>query len=162
MKATHLLLPLLLGSITQHSQAQNQGPDPAEAEYYKITTLPTPAGTALEVGSVELLPNGKVALGTRRGEVWIASNAQNATAQGVWNAETSAFEADPTAPKDAQIQYERFAEGQHEILGLTWKDSTLYATNRYELLKLKDEKGTGRATAFETVCNKWGVSGDYH
>ncbi len=162
MKATHLLLPLLLGSITPLSQAQNQEPDPAEAEYYKITTFPTPADAALEVGSVELLPNGKVALGTRRGEVWIASNAQNATVQGVWNAEKSAFEEDPTAPKGAQIQYQRFAEGQHEILGLTWKDGTLYATNRYELLKLKDDKGTGRATAFETVCNKWGVSGDYH
>ena len=84
-------LPFILGGFVCSGFAA-ETPNPAEAEYYKITTFPTPPGTALEVSSVELLPNGKIAVGTRRGEVWIASNAQKSTAQGIWNATTSTFQ----------------------------------------------------------------------
>lgn len=160
MKAHRLFLPVLLGSVA--SLAHAEPIDPAEAEFYHITTLPTPAGATLEIGSIELLPDGKVALGTRRGEVWIASNAQNSTAEGTWNKTTLTFEAPADAAPSSQIQYKRFAEGQHEILGLAQKDGWLYATNRYELLRMKDEGGTGTANRFETICDKWGVSGDYH
>lgn len=167
MKAQRLLLPVLLGSIVSAASAPRPvfaatEPDPKEAEYYKITTFPTPPGTALEVSSVEFLPDGRVAMGTRRGEVWIASNAQNASAPGVWNKDTMNFEGDPAAPENSRISYQRFAEGQHEILGLAWKDGWLYATNRYEVLRMKSQSGSGRADRFETVCDKWGVSGDYH
>lgn len=113
-----------------------------EAEYYKITTFTTPEQTAMEVGSIELLPDHKLALGTRRGEVWIVSNAGD---------------ADPS-----KVKYQLFASGQHEVLGLAYKDGALYATNRYELVKMTDKDGDGRADVFETVCDKWGVSGDYH
>jgi hypothetical protein len=115
--------------------------DPQESDYYKITTFDTPPGTALEVGSIELLPDGKLALGTRRGEIWTVSNA----------------ESDP-----ANVKYQLFASGQHEVLGLAYKDGSLYATNRYEVARLTDTDGDGRADKFETVCDKWGVSGDYH
>lgn len=161
MKARVLLLPLLLGGSSTLLRAE-QPVDPAEAEYYKITTLPTPAKTALEVSSVELLPDGRIAVGTRRGEIWIVSNAQKATGVGLWNKETAFFEADPNTPTDHQITYKRFAEGQHEVMGLAWKDGWLYATNRYELLRLKDSLNRGKADKFETVATPWGVSGDYH
>lgn len=115
---------------------------PQESDYYKITTFTPPADAVLEVGSIELLPDQRLALGTRRGEVWIVSHAQD---------------ADPS-----KAEYKLFASGQHEILGLAWKDGWLYATNRYEVLRMKDEDGDGRADIFETVCDKWGVSGDYH
>lgn len=113
-----------------------------EAEFYKITTFTTPQQTAMEVGSIELLPDHKLALGTRRGEVWIVSNAG--------------------ADDPAKVHYQLFASGQHEVLGLAYKDGALYATNRYELVKMIDKDGDGRADVFETVCDKWGVSGDYH
>ncbi len=113
-----------------------------EAEYYKITTFTTPQTTAMEVGSIELLPNGKLALGTRRGEVWIVANAG--------------------ADDPAKVQYQLFASGQHEVLGLAYQDGAIYATNRYEVVRLQDKDGDGRADRFETVCDKWGVSGDYH
>lgn len=115
-----------------------------EAEFYKITTFTTPQETAMEVGSIELLPDNKLALGTRRGEVWIVSNAGD---------------ADPS-----KVQYKLFASGQHEVLGLGYnpKDGALYATNRYEVVRMKDTDSDGRADVFETVCDKWGVSGDYH
>ncbi len=115
---------------------------PQESDYYRLTTFATPPGTALEVGSIELLPEGKLALGTRRGEVWLVENAH---------------EADP-----ARVKYQLFASGLHEVLGLGWKDGSLYATTRYEVTRLRDEDGDGRAEVFETVTDGWGVSGDYH
>lgn len=118
--------------------------DPVEADYYKITTFQTPQETAMEVGSIDLMPDGKLALGTRRGEVWIVSGAGS---------------SDPS-----QVSYKLFASGLHEVLGIAYnpKDKNLYATTRYEVTRLKDVDGDGRADVFENVNDGWGVSGDYH
>src|SRR5688572_25535693 len=112
---------------------------PKESDFYTITTFDTPKETAMEVSAIELLPGGKLALGTRRGEIWHVTGAETAN------------------PK-----YQLFASGQHEVMGLAWKDGSLYTTNRYEVARLKDEDGDGRADTFATVSDKWGVSGDYH
>jgi glucose/arabinose dehydrogenase len=116
---------------------------PVEADYYKITTFETPKQTALEVGSIELLPEGKLAIGTRRGEVWIVSGAGS---------------SDPSA-----VSYKLFASGLHEVLGLAYnpRDKNLYATTRYEITRLKDSDGDGRADVFDNMNDGWGVSGDY-
>lgn len=116
--------------------------DPQESDYYQITTFTPPQEAVLEVGSIELLPDHRLALGTRRGEVWIVSHADEADS--------------------AKAEYTLFASGLHEVLGLAWKDGWLYATSRYEVLRMRDEDGDGRADVFETICDQWGVSGDYH
>jgi glucose/arabinose dehydrogenase len=116
--------------------------DPQESDYYKITSFDTPKDAAMEVGSIELLPDGKLALGTRRGEIWIVSGAES---------------EDP-----GSVSYQLFASGQHEVLGLAYKDGSLYATNRYEVAKLTDTDKDGKADRFETIADGWGVSGDYH
>ena len=117
--------------------------DPAtESDFYRITTYTTPSETALEVGSVELLPGGRLALGTRRGEIWTVENAMEADA--------------------SRTKFTLFASGLHEVLGLAFKDDWLYATTRYEVTRIKDTTGDGRADAFEPVTDAWGVSGDYH
>lgn len=118
--------------------------DPQESDYYKITTFETPKETALEVGSIELLPEDKLAVGTRRGEIWLVSGASG---------------ADPKA-----ITYQLFASGLHEVLGLAYnpKDECLYATTRYEITRLKDTNNDDRADVFDNVNDSWGVSGDYH
>ena len=36
--------------------------DPVEADFYKITTFDTPKETALEVGSIDLMPDGKLVM----------------------------------------------------------------------------------------------------
>lgn len=112
-----------------------------ESDFYKITTFETPKETAMEVSSIELLPGDKLALGTRRGEIWTVSNAKG----------------DPS-----QVKYQLFASGQHEVMGLAWKDGALYETNRYEVAKLTDDDSDGRADTFATMSDQWGVSGDYH
>lgn len=116
--------------------------DPQESDFYKITTFTTPSETAMEVGAIELLPDDKLALGTRRGEIWVVSNAHQ--------------------PDPAKVSYKLFASGLHEVLGLGYKDGWLHATIRYEIVRIKDADSDGRADIFETVSDGWGVSGDYH
>jgi hypothetical protein len=138
MKSFRILTGLILATA---ASIPLRAADPQQSDYYKITTFDTPPGTALEVGSIELLPEGKLAVGTRRGEIWTVSNADS---------------------EPANVKYQLFASGQHEVLGLAYKDGWLYATNRYEVARLRDTTGSGRADKFETVCDKWGISGDYH
>src|SRR5680860_890648 len=45
-----------------------------ESDFYEIKTVPIPEGIVLGVGGMALLPNDKLAVSTRRGEVWTISN----------------------------------------------------------------------------------------
>ena len=110
-----------------------------ESDFYRITTFPIPAGIVLEVGSMELLPDGRVAMGTRRGEIYIASDV---------------------AGEAGAVRYQLFSAGQHEILGLGFRDGWLYATDRTEVLRIKDETGDGLADVYEVVSDAWGVTED--
>ncbi len=112
---------------------------PAEADFYAVTTLTIPEEAFLEVGALEWLPDGRMAVASRRGEIWMVT--------------------DPTGAKPS---WTRFAHGLHEVLGLAWKDGWLYATQRPEVSRLRDVDGDGVAEVFETVADGWGVSGDYH
>src|SRR5680860_1861932 len=47
---------------------------PKEGDYYEIRTVPIPEGIVLGVGGMALLPNDKLAVSTRRGEVWTISD----------------------------------------------------------------------------------------
>jgi hypothetical protein len=114
---------------------------PREDEFYPITPIPMPEGEVIEPGAIELLPGGKLAVGTRRGDVWHVEGAEKT----------------PPQPKWAL-----FARGFHEILGLAERDGWLYVTHRPEVCRIKDSDGDGRADVVETVCDKWGISGDYH
>jgi len=118
--------------------------DPVESDFYKITTFETPKETAMEVGSIDLLPDGRLIMGTRRGEIWTVSGAGS---------------SDPSA-----VSYKLFASGLHEVLGIAYnpKDKNIYATTRYEITRLQDVDGDGRADVFDNVSDAWGVSGDYH
>ena len=157
MKLSRLLLPLLaatppLFAAPPPKDEKKIDPTPgyeavmksaaAEAEFYPIEIVPGPQNVVLEASSIELLPAGKVAVGTRRGEIWIADGALG---------------------KDvAQTKWSRFASGLHEILGLAWKDGWLYVTQRPEVSRLQDTNGDGQADSFETVNDQWGINGDYH
>ena len=114
---------------------------PQEEDYYKIISIPAPEGVLLEVGGVATLPDGRVALSTRRGDVWIIENA---------NMENG------TSP-----EYTLFASGLHEALGLAYQDNALFVAQRGELTKLMDKNGDGKADVYETVY-AWPLSGHYH
>ncbi len=115
---------------------------PPEDDYYKLLRYETPKDEVLEAGGIEALPGGKIAVGTRRGEVWVIDNG---------------LTDDPK-----QAKFTRFASGLHEVLGLAFKDGWLYVTQRPEVSRLKDTDGDGRADVFETVSDRWEIIGDYH
>jgi hypothetical protein len=114
-----------------------------EALFYKVSTIPLPSDCVLEVGGMAFRPDGKLLACTRRGEVWLIEN--------------------PTSDSLADVKVTRYASGLHEALGLWVQDNnTAYVVQRPELTRMIDKRGEGTATEFETVCDKWGVSGDYH
>jgi glucose/arabinose dehydrogenase len=122
--------------------AQPPAKKPTEDDYYKILRFQPPKGEVLEAGALEVMPDGKVAVGTRRGEIWMIDNA--------------------TDPDPKAVRFSRYARGLHEVLGLACKDGWLYVTQRPEVSRIKDSDGDGRADLFETVSDGWEINGDYH
>jgi azurin len=110
----------------------------AEAEYYPLRTLPIPHNIELEVGGMTTIPDGRLAVSTRRGEIWMVEN-----------------------PYSATPFYKLFASGMHEVLGLTYHKGSLYAVQRGELTKLSDQNGDGSADYYQNIAN-WELAGNYH
>jgi azurin len=134
-----LALPLFL------SPALAQRPA-TEEDYYRIVTLPIPEGISLEVGGMTSLPDGRLAVSTRRGEVWLIGN--------------------PYMTGSRQPTYKRFATGLHEPLGLLYRTSgpfkgELFATQRGEVTRLIDTDGDDMADEYRSFY-KWPLSGNYH
>ena len=109
----------------------------AESGYYRIVDIPIPVEVPMRPGSFEILPDGRLAVGTRRGDVYFISGA---------------FDDEPK-PK-----YELFASGQDEIFGLSWRDGSLTITQFGEVTKLTDSDGDGAADRFDTLSNNWGYA----
>ena len=116
--------------------------DQRQAEFYLSEEIPTPEGEVLELGSIAIMPDKKVAVSSRRGDIWVCEGA---------------YEEDLS-----KVKWTLFARGLHEPLGMFYKDGSLYTTSRPEITKLTDTDGDGRADRFETITQNWGIDGDYH
>ncbi len=113
----------------------------AEAKYYKITTLTQPSHCVLEVGGIGVRPDGNLLVCTRRGEIWLVKNPAD----------------DPD-----RVEFKLWASGLHEALGLLVDGKDVFVVQRPELTRLRDTDGDDVADEFVTICDRWGVSGDYH
>ncbi len=133
-KIAVLLFTAAMVAITGKPYAQENPED----DYYRIVKVPAPEGTLLEVGGLTMMPNGNLAVATRRGDVYIIEN--------------------PTSP---QPYFRLFASGLHEVLGLVYRDGSFYCAQRSELTRLEDTNFDGKADVFETVY-AWPLSGHYH
>jgi hypothetical protein len=60
------------------------------------------------------------------------------------------------------MKFTQFASGLHEVLGLSYRDGWLYATQRCDVTRLKDANNDGRADLFEIFNEGWEITGDYH
>ena len=112
-----------------------------ESDYYRIVTLPIPEDVILEVGGLDVLPDGQLAVSTRRGDIWLIKN--------------------PTMEGPARPEFKRFAHGLHEALGVAYRDGVIYTAQRSELTRLRDLDGDGVADRYETVYS-WPLEGNYH
>jgi hypothetical protein len=113
-----------------------------ENEYYRMVTVPVPEALVLEAGAMQWMPNGQLAVSTRRGDIYLIDN--------------------PLSDSPADVKFRLFASGLHEVLGLTLVSGDLYATQRGEVTRIKDTDGDGKADRFETVSDFWAITGDYH
>lgn len=109
----------------------------AEANYYPIVNIPIPPEVPMRPGSFENLPDGRLAIGTRRGDIYFVSGA---------------FETPP------RPDYHLFATGQDEIFGLAWRDGAMTATTFCEVLRISDTDGDGVADRYDTLSNNWGYA----
>ncbi len=109
-----------------------------EEDFFKIAKVSSPEGTILEVGGLCTLPNGDIAVTTRRGDIFIVEN-----------------------PSSAKPYFRKFASGLHEVLGVAYKNGSLYVVQRGELTRLYDSNMDGKADVFETIY-AWPLSGNYH
>lgn len=122
--------------------AASSAADPKEEDFYRLLRLPIPEEITLEVGALELTPTGQLAVATRRGEIWLVDQ--------------------PFADPPDQVKFQRYAQGLHEVLGLSYRDGDWWATQRCELTRLRDSDRDGAADLFETISDGWSITGDYH
>ncbi|WP_034257305.1 c-type cytochrome [Adhaeribacter aquaticus] len=108
-----------------------------EEDFFKIMRVPAPEGTVLEIGGLAMMPNGDLAVTTRRGDIYMVEN-----------------------PTSLRPHFRKFASGLHEVLGIAYKDGALYCAQRGELTKLLDTNQDGKADVFQTIA-ALPVTGNY-
>lgn len=111
---------------------------------YSILTYDLPDGLKFEVSGLALLPDGKLAVAIRKGEIWILDQP----------------EAEP--PTVERVGFRRYASALHEPLGLCFHEGALYVAQRSEVTRIRDTDGDGEADEYVTAAKGWGVSGNYH
>src|SRR5690606_15077051 len=117
---------LICATVTVNVSAQ--GNSSKEEQFYQLKKVSIPSGIVLEVGGLTFDDKGRLAVCTRRGEIWIIEK--------------------PDSPKPI---YKRFAHGLHEPLGLAFKDGAFYCAQRGELSKIVDTDKDDIADSYETV-----------
>ncbi len=140
---TLLIISIVAVSLPRlHAQTLGEywGTAEEESKYYRIVEIPTPEGSAIEAGSFDVLPDGRLAIGTRRGDIFLVSGA---------------FDEHP------QPTYHRFASGLDELMGISYKDGSYYVTQQTEVTRISDTNDDGRADRFETLSDVWGFR-HYH
>ncbi len=126
----------LSGTVSVSAEA------PTENDYYTITTFETPPGEVIEACGFQRMPDGKLAVCSRRGDIFMITK--------------------PLAKEVTADQFQLYARGLHEPLSLAIRDGWLYAVQRPEVTRMRDTDDDGLADIFETYADGWGISGDYH
>lgn len=108
-----------------------------EAKYYPIVNISIPPTVPMRPGGFEILPDGRLAVGTRRGDIYFIKGA---------------FDSPPLP------EYHLFASGQDEIFSLAWKDNAMTAISWGEVTRISDTDGDGVADRYDTLTNNWGYA----
>ena len=106
-------------------------------ESYRIENVRTPPGAAPEVGGIDFDADGRLVACFRRGGL---------------------YRRDPETGR-----WSRFATGLQVPLGIVaGKPGEYFVAQRSELTRVVDTDGDERADHYQTLSDRWGVSGNYH
>lgn len=133
-------LLFVAGAAVAEDLGDRWGTELREREFYRVVELPIPDDLVVEAGAITLLPDGRLAVGTRRGDLYLVSGVD-------------AAKPEPT--------FELFATGLDEIFGIAYRDGAFYVTQSCELTRITDSDGDGQADSFETISDAWGYA-NYH
>ena len=101
-----------LGSIVQAEEVGDRwGTEQRERAYYPIVNVPLPKDVVIEVGAFAVLPDSRVAIGTRHGEIYLMSGIDD---------------------KKPNPSFDLFATGLDEIFGLAYQNNSFYVTQSCE------------------------------
>ncbi len=129
-----------LRTLSAEEVGDRWGTEEREREYFPIVNIPLPPETVIEAGAFAVLPDQRLAVGTRHGEIYLIDGVDSAK---------------PTP------SFHRFATGLDEIFGLVWKDNAFRVTQSCELTRVSDSNNDGVADRFETISDAWGYA-NYH
>ncbi len=135
-----LVVTSFSGRLPAEEVGERWGTEEREREYYPIVNIPLPKDTVIEAGAFAVLPDRRVAVGTRHGEIYLIDGVD--------------------MPKPIPT-FHRFATGLDEIFGLAWKDDAFRVTQSCELTRVSDSNNDGIADRFETISDGWGYA-NYH
>jgi hypothetical protein len=108
-----------------------------EAKYYPIVDIPIPSTVPMRTGGLEVLPDGRLAVGTRRGDIYFIKGA---------------FDSPP------RPEFHLFATGQDELFSLAWRDGAMVATSWGEVIRISDADGDEVADRYDTLSGGWGYA----
>ncbi|HYH67862.1 MAG TPA: DUF6797 domain-containing protein, partial [Urbifossiella sp.] len=144
-------LPDLLTQLTREAGPKRWG-EPivtklirgAEGGPFAVDTLTIPYenrfGALFFCTGVDFLPDGRVAMCTCHGDVWLV-RVDDAAGTCAW---------------------QRFATGLYHPLGLKVVDGKVIVLERGQLTRLHDRNDDGEADFYECVCNDWHTGGGEH
>jgi hypothetical protein len=106
-------------------------------------TLPesNPYASKLRLGGVDFFRDGRAAVSTWNGDVWICSGIDDKLEKLVWK---------------------RFAAGLNQTLGLKIVNDQIYTLGRDQITRLHDLNGDGEADYFESFNNDMHVTPGFH
>ncbi len=112
---------------------------------YTVDTITIPESnpwdSRLRLGGVDFFSDGRAAVSTWNGDVWICSGIDDKLEKLVWK---------------------RFAAGLNQTLGLKVVNDEIYTLGRDQITRLKDLNGDGEADFFEAFNNDMHVTPGFH
>jgi hypothetical protein len=112
---------------------------------YAIDTVRLPENNPwkawMRTTGFDFFSDGRAALCTWNGDVWIASGLDENLGHVTWK---------------------RFAAGLYDTLGLRIVNDEVYVLGRDQITRLHDLNGDGEADFYENFCNAWPASAVYH
>lgn len=112
---------------------------------YQVDTLTVPddktAGSRMRLCGFDFFADGRLAISTWNGDVWIVSGID---------------------ARLGELKWQRFATGLHDPLGLKIVDGKVYAMGRAQITRLHDDNDDGEADRYECFNNDVLITKAFH